>query len=224
MKQVNLVCAILAMIFVVCTQSVTPVHSGSLLEELAGVLDRGRDVEKTIAAQVTVNHYFYSVVTPKLRACWGRVQGEGTIEMALNYRKSGVRWLFESVERIRSSVPEEQGAVALQCMQESARDTSFLLEEKDSARTFEKFVLKWTWLVPLPAEGSDEMVRRMAERPNTTPKGCAVCKPNYPARCQWSSAGGEGGCRVDGPNACSTDGTKCLTGMYGSAGGSVIVF
>jgi hypothetical protein len=53
MKQINLVCAMLAMIFVACTQSVTPVHSGSLLEELASAFDRGRDVEKTIAAQVT---------------------------------------------------------------------------------------------------------------------------------------------------------------------------
>jgi hypothetical protein len=174
MKKINLVCAMLAMIFVACTQSVTPVHSGSLLEELAGAFDRGRDVEKTTAAQVTVNHYFHSVVTPKLRACWDRVQGEGTIEMALNYRKSGGRWLFESLERIRSSVPEEQGAVALQCMQDSARDTSFFLEEKDSAKKFEKFVLKWTWLVPLPAEGSDEMIRRTGGW-GTQPQKAARC-------------------------------------------------
>jgi hypothetical protein len=212
MKQINLVCATLAMIFVACTHGVTPVHSASLLEEL----------EDTISAQVIVNHYFYTVVTPKLRACWDHVQGEGTIEMAYTYRKSGGRWLFESVERIASSVPEKQGAVALQCMQDSARATSFELKEEDSAKKFEKFVLKWTWLVPLPAEGSAMMAKRAGE--TEPPAGCAKCNPNYPARCEWSQTGSESDCRVDGPNQCSTSGTKCLTGIYGRAGNSIIIF
>jgi hypothetical protein len=226
MKHLKLVCATLATLTVAYTQSVTPVHSGSLLEELnelRGALERGLEAERTIAAQTVVNHYFYTVVTPKLRTCWDRVKAEGTIEMALTYRKSGQRWVFDGVERIGSSVPEKEAAAALQCMQDSARDTSFVLEEKDRAKKYEKFVLKWTWLVPLPAEGSEIMARRLND--TTEPaRGCAKCNPNYPARCEWSKTGSEGDCRVEGPTSCSTTGTKCLTGIYGRAGGAIIIF
>ena len=210
MKPINLVGAALSLIFVACTYSATPQSQ----EQKA--------LEETITAQVAVNHYFYTAVTPRLRACWDRVQGEGTIEMAFRYSKSRGDWVFESVEGIRSSLPAEQGAVALRCMQESARATSFTLKEEGGAKVFEKFVLKWTWLVPLPAEGSEIMARRLGTVTPTA--GCAKCISNYPARCQWSQSGRETDCRVDGPNQCSTSGTKCLTGIYGRAGDMIVVF
>jgi hypothetical protein len=218
MKQISLVGAALSLIFVSlifagCTRCIKPEQSSGPIE----------DMEKTIAAQEIVNHYFYTSVTPKLRTCWDRVQGEGTIEMAFTYRKSGDRWVFESVKAIRSSLPEDQSAVAVQCMQDSAGATSFTLSEKDDgSKKFGEFVLKWTWLVPLPGEGSEIMARRAG---GLTPEaGCAKCVPNYPARCQWSQSGSETDCRVDGPTQCSTSGTKCLTGIYGRAGDMILVF
>ena len=211
MKQINLVAAAFALILVACTPGVTPKQSGSLMEER----------ERTIAKQVKVNHYFYTAVTPKLRTCWDRVNGEGTIEMALTYSKSDGRWVFENVTEVRSSLTKEQDAVALRCMQDSARATSFTLDE-DGLKKFERFVLKWTWLVPLPREGSEQMARRAGGL--TESPGCAKCNANYPASCTWSSSGSESDCRVDGPNQCSTSGTACLTGIYGRAGDGILIF
>lgn len=211
MRRVHLIGAALALIFVACTQRGTP-HRGTLLS----------DLEDTIAAQQVVNHYFYTTVTPRLRPCWDRVQGEGTVDIALRYSKAGGRWVFDSAEGIRSTVPQEQAAVALRCMQESARATSFVLDDRRGGKTFEKFVLKWTWLVPLPADGSEAMARRAGGL--TPAAGCAKCISNYPARCQWSPTGSEEDCRVEGPNACSTTGTKCLTGIYGRAGDMIVIF
>lgn len=176
----------------------------------------------TVAAQEAVNRYFHAEVTPKLRACWERLQGEGTVEIAFTYAASGGgAWALESVEPIKTTLPEEQGAAALRCMQESARGTSFTLPPDDGAEAYEKLVLKWTWLVPLPPEGSEALARRAADE--DPPRGCAKCIPHYPARCQWSSSG-EADCRVDGPNQCSTSGTKCVGGLYGMAGNGVVIF
>jgi hypothetical protein len=58
----------------------------------------------------------------------------------------------------------------------------------------------------------------------TPAAGCAKCISNIPARCQWSQTGSEEDCRVEGPNSCSTTGTKCLTGIYGRAGDMIVVF
>jgi hypothetical protein len=180
------------------------------------------DLEQTVAAQQVVNHYLYTSVTPKLRTCWSRLQGEGTVDIALRYRKSDQKWVFERAEVIRSTLPNEQAAAALACMQESVSGSSFALDETPGGKAFERFVLKWTWLVPLPEEGSEAMARRAGGL--TPAAGCAKCISNYPARCQWSQTGSEEHCRVEGPNACSTTGTKCLTGIYGRAGDMIVIF
>lgn len=185
----------------------------------SSVLD---DLEATIAAQEVVNHYLYTSVTPKLRGCWGRLEGEGTVDIALRYKKSERKWVFDRAEAIRSTLTAEQSAAALACMQEAAGGSSFALDEKAGGKAFEKFVLKWTWLVPLPQEGSEAMARRAGGL--TPAAGCAKCIANYPARCQWSQTGSEEDCRVEGPNSCSTTGTKCLTGIYGRAGEAIVVF
>ncbi|HJU73938.1 MAG TPA: hypothetical protein VJ717_09335 [Gemmatimonadaceae bacterium] len=180
------------------------------------------DLEQTAASQSVVNHYFFTSVTPKLRTCWSQLQGEGTVDLALRYTKSDSGWMFERVEPLTSTLPNEQVAAAQACMQEAATGSSFALEEPRGGKSFEKFVVKWRWLVPLPEEKSQEMARRL----NNTdpPKGCAKCIANYPARCVWSETGKEEDCRVEAPNSCSTTGTKCLSGLYGRAGSGIIIF
>jgi hypothetical protein len=180
------------------------------------------DLEQTIAAQQVVNHYLFSSVTPKLRTCWSKLQGEGTVDIALRYRKSDGKWAFERAEPIRTTLPNEQLAAAVACMGESAKGSSFALDESAGEKAFERFVVKWTWLVPLPEEGSEAMARRAGGL--TPASGCAKCISNYPARCQWSETGKEEDCRVEAPNACSTTGTKCLTGIYGRAGNMIVIF
>jgi hypothetical protein len=207
MKRSLLVGAAFILVFAACNRP-----------QRSGLLD---DLEETVAAQQVVNHYLFTSVTPKLRTCWSRLQGEGTVDIALRYRKSDRKWVFERAEVIRSTVPNAADA-ALACMQESASGSSFDLDEKPGGKAFERFVLKWTWLVPLPEEGSEAMARRAGGL--TPASGCAKCISNYPARCQWSETGKEEDCRVEAPNACSTTGTKCLTGIYGRAGNMIVIF
>ena len=209
MKQSVLVSAALMLVLAACNKAP---RESTLME----------DLEETVAAQQIVNHYLYSSVTPKLRTCWSRLQGEGTVDIALRYRKSDRKWGFERAEAIRSTLPNDQAAAALACMSESATGSSFVLDEKAGGKAFEKFVLKWTWLVPLPEEGSEAMARRAGGLSPSS--GCAKCISNYPARCQWSETGKEEDCRVEAPNACSTTGTKCLTGIYGRAGNMIVIF
>jgi hypothetical protein len=180
------------------------------------------DLEATVTAQEIVNHYLYTSVTPKLRTCWSKLQGEGTVDLALRYRRSNQQWIFERGEIIRSTLTNDQAAAALACMQQSANGSSFALDERPGGKAFERFVLKWTWLVPLPEEGSEAMARRAGGL--TPASGCAKCNANYPARCEWSQTGSEEDCRVEGPNSCSTTGTKCLTGIYGRAGDMIVIF
>jgi hypothetical protein len=208
MKRSFLVGAALILVFAACNRP----QRSTLLD----------DLEQTVAAQAVVNHYLFTSVTPKLRTCWNRVQGEGTVDVALRYTKSEGKWVFDRVEVIRSTLSNEQAAAAQACMQTSASGSSFALDEKAGGKSFEKFVLKWTWLVPLPDEGSEAMARRAGGL--TPASGCAKCNANYPARCEWSTTGSEEDCRVEGPNSCSTTGTKCLTGIYGRAGDAIVIF
>jgi hypothetical protein len=180
------------------------------------------DLEATVAAQTAVNHYLFTSVTPKLRTCWGSLQGEGTVDLALRYRLSDGKWTFERADTIGGTLPNEQQSAAQACMQQAAMGSSFELAEPAGAKTFERFVVKWRWLVPLPPEGSQIMARRLNDQ--EPPKGCAKCIANYPARCVWSETGKEEDCRVDGQNVCSTTGTKCLSGLYGRAGSGILIF
>lgn len=186
--------------------------------------DQDGETSETLAviatAQGTVNRYFHASVVSKLRGCWRQVQGEGAIGMTFSYARSGDTWALTDVTTHKSTLPEDQTAIALRCMLESSRGMSLPLTEKERSETTEGLVLKWTWLVPLPEEGSEAMERRigLGEEPE---KGCAKCISNVPARCVYSEKGAEGDCRVEGPNACSTTGKACLTGLYGRQGRSL---
>jgi hypothetical protein len=221
MPRIGRVCAALSLTLLACT------HRGpaqAVDQPAPASPEQGeRPSQATVAAQEAVTRAFHATVTPKLRACWDRLQGEGSIEMAFTYVASsgGGGWELENVEPIKATLPEEQVAAAVRCMQESARGMSLTLPPDDGSKAYEKLVLKWTWLVPLPPEGSEALARRAADE--DPPRGCAKCISNYPARCQWS-ASGEADCRVDGPSQCSTSGTKCLGGLYGMAGNGLVIF
>ncbi len=210
MKNVLSVFTAVTLVFTACTQR--PPERSELLD----------DLEATIADQQSVNHYLFTAVTPKLRTCWSKLQGEGTVDLALRYTKSDQKWVFERADTISSTLPNTQFTAAQVCMQEAVTGSSFALDERPGGKVFERFVLKWRWLVPLPAEGSQEMARRASEQ--DPPKSCAKCIAHYPARCVWSETGKEEDCRVHGPNVCSTTGTKCLSGIYGRAGNMIVIF
>src|SRR5713226_7752374 len=55
--------------------------------------------EKTLTTQQRLNRYFHGDVVPKLKDCWSRVQGKGTIVLKYTYMKAGSgRWVFDKLE------------------------------------------------------------------------------------------------------------------------------
>src|SRR5215475_13906538 len=90
-----------------------------------------RDTDRQIArAQNQLNRHFSdAVVTPALRECWSRLQGDGAIVFDFTYRRSGNRWAFDKIALIKSNLPAGQEEVALRCMQNSVgRPTSFFVK------------------------------------------------------------------------------------------------
>ena len=89
--------------------------------------------QRTMTTQQRINRYFHGAVVPKLRNCWTRVQGRGTIEIEHTYtRDASGKWVVEKLAVGKSTLPRGQDAVALQCMQNSVRGTSFPAEGDES--------------------------------------------------------------------------------------------
>jgi hypothetical protein len=149
-------------------------------------------LEKTITTQQRLNHYFHGDVVPKLKDCWSRVQGKGTIALKYTYTKGSEKWMFDKLEVSQSTLPRGQDAVALRCMQDAVRGTSYPVEQGEGNQN--KFVLNWSWPVPFPAN-ANELTSAM-----------------FAARGAGGSGGGTGGCDGHGATA------KC----YNCSGGSCI--
>src|SRR5215213_5757772 len=97
-----------------------------------------------------------SVVGPDLRTCWAQLKGDGAVAMDMTYRKSGNNWALVSVKRTKSSLPEDQSAAALRCMEEAAKGTTFPVDSKEALETAAPtFIVRIGWPVPLPAEGTE---------------------------------------------------------------------
>lgn len=177
---------------------------------------------QTAAARSRVNRYFKNkVANPKLKECWGRLTGEGSIAMDFTYRRSGGAWTFDSIEVTGSTLPQEQVALAVQCLQDAAQATSFPV---NPGAFYEKgakeFVLRWTW--PVPLEPSTSQASRTAGLMNTggTASSCQVCAfrgvPPYGQICKAATSGGYKVCQLHGTppsNSCSFD-KACLSGGF----------
>ena len=153
-------------------------------------------LERTISTQQRINRYFHSDVVPKLKSCWSGVQGEGMISIQYIYTKDASgRWAWEGLEVDTSTLPKGQDAIALECMEQSVRGTSFPVEGGDG--TGDKFVVIWSWPVPFPANADEQTSAMFAARP--------------------AGGGGRGGCDGRGTKAkCIPDycvGGKCPTGV-----------
>ncbi len=151
-------------------------------------------LEKTITTQQRLNRYFHGEVVPKLKDCWSRVQGKGIIALKYTYTKGSGKWMFDKLEVSQSTLPRGQDAVALRCMQDAVRGTSYPVEEGEGAQN--SFVLNWSWPVPFPAN-ANELTSAM-----------------FAARAAGGGGGGTGGCDGEGTAAkcytCSQDAKSCL--------------
>jgi hypothetical protein len=57
------------------------------------------------------------VVVPKLKSCWDRVQGKGTIEIKYLYADNGKGgWAFKTIPGSKSDLPKGQEQAAVSCM------------------------------------------------------------------------------------------------------------
>ncbi len=124
--------------------------------------------ERTVATQTGINRYFHSDVIPKLRSCWNKLQGQGMIGIEHTYRRAGNTWVSDKLATGSSTLPKGQEAIALKCMTDSVRGTSFPAEENEGSA--KSFVLKWNWPVPLPANADE--VRAMVKNNGGGSGGC----------------------------------------------------
>ncbi len=188
--------------------------------------------DKTVATQDRINRYFHRDVIPRLRDCWKSVQGAGEIEMKFTYARAGGGWTWERLERSSSTLPGGQDAVAVRCMQDAARGTSFPAGEGDSAGgtsavggDVNKFVVNWNWPVPLPGNSAEFAAKKSGGGGGKT-GGCdgygavAKCYNCKNLKCIEVCVGYES-CTV-GPSGCTAD-NKCASGgPFGVSGGTIM--
>ena len=187
-------------------------------------------VDKEVAAQNRINTFLYLAVVPKLQSCWSRLQGKGEIGFKYTYRRSGTNWVWNRQEVENLTLAKDQEPIALQCMAEAVRDTSFPMEAAEAARKSEEFVIHWTWPVPFPSD-----VTALARIINPggggreCTKSCVECSctftpgPGTICSCKSSCSGYTPPCTLHPDSkGCSMKLPACATGKMGGFGGGVI--
>jgi hypothetical protein len=133
--------------------------------------------QKTITTQQRINRYFHNDVIPKLRNCWNRVEGAGTIQINHRYaRNDNGKWIAQELTIGNSTLPRGQEAVALRCMQEAVRGSSFPSVSDDE--TSKEYMVKWTWPVPFPANAEEQTRVMFASKGSLGAWGCGNVAPN----------------------------------------------
>jgi hypothetical protein len=233
MKRMSIIAVIaLALTFLIVAFSQTPKPRPPINKPVTGnqSVDQAMKAENTVATQQRINRYFHGDVVPKLKDCWDRINGPGTIMFEYNYGRAGSRWTFQKVSVKNSSLPAGQNSVALKCMQDAVRSTSFAGE---GAELKEKtFVLNWTWSVPFPAD-AEQLKTAMWGRRGSGGGGsssggcdgrgaaaaCYNCKLESPVSCPKVCVGYQT-CTAD-QNGCSMGGACASGGPFGVGGGGI---
>jgi hypothetical protein len=193
-------------------------------------LERGK-LKESLAAQKAINRYFHASVVPRLKACWERVQGPGSIEIQYRYEDDGRGgWAFKTLRAGASDLPKGQAEVAVVCMQEAVSGTSFPKDKRGAAKSY---LINWVWPTPLPADAT-QLVERM--RGATGGEGAGCDGHGAPARCVACSGSpqscayvcvGSDTCEVqatttNGFNSICSEGGQCASGgPFGVVGARV---
>ena len=193
--------------------------------------------DRQVSTQQRINRYFHGEAIAKIKSCWSNVPGKGTIGMKYLFTKSGERWNFTAVDVAQSSLPSNPTKVALRCMSDSIRGTSFAVDSSEG--TVNKFVLNWTWPVPLPANDA-QLARAMFSAKPGVNGGSGGCDGHgMPAKCYACKAGredlscqtvcvGKETCTITtqqgGSKTCGGE-TACASGgPFGVFGGSRVIY
>lgn len=184
--------------------------------------------ERTKAALNRVAGAFYSSFVPKLKACWGSVKGTGMVLFQYTYRREENNWVFQKIDAEGSSLEKGQETVAMNCMQDAVRGSTFPIELQEVSRGSKEMVIHWGWPVPLPTDTT-----QLARMVTTGGGGGKECKPNchdcvydqgtHKSFCKMTCSG-YSGCVEDGSGTgCRMTLPYCSSGWSGSWTGSGII-
>lgn len=181
MRRISLITIILATVGVTAllfARSQTP-RTSTQTPQVASRMTKEQRLQRTITTQQRLNRYFHGDIVPKLKNCWSRVQGQGTIQIDHNYAKNASgKWVVKELTVGKSTLPRGQEAVALRCMQEAVRGSSFPVATDDGDSN--EYVLRWTWPVPFPANAEEQTRAMFAAKGAGSGTGCGG---NGPANC-----------------------------------------
>ena len=184
-------------------------------------------LQKTITTQQRINRYFHGSVIPKLTTCWNRVQGRGTIAIEHTYaRDVSGKWIADKLAVGKSTLPRGQDAVALRCMQDAVRGSSFSVEGDDGDS--KEYVVKWTWPVPFPANVAEQTRAMFAAKGRGNSAGCdgngvANCVAcTYTATACVDVCNGYHSCSLLG-GAC-VESSRCTTGSPFQVAGRGVIY
>jgi hypothetical protein len=192
--------------------------------------------DRTAATESRLNRYFQGEVTPKLRKCWDLVKGDGRIAVGLTYTKTGSSWTWEQLRVTSSTLLKEQDAIAIKCVQDSVRGTSFPVQAEDQARdkvgsrtanrSANNFVVNWSFPVPLPTNASTALARATGGAGGSA-EACWVCgNDNQGGVCVKNPSGWPGCVETDGGDqgsGCICLGNPCASGGYAGTRGLLLM-
>jgi hypothetical protein len=199
---------------------------------ILATLEHGK-LKESVARQKRINRNFHSVVVPKLKPCWDRVQGKGTIEIKYRYEGNAKsEWTFKELKGGDSNLPKGQDEAALDCMRKAVTGTSFPREKSDTGTSY---LISWDWPVPLPPD-SEQQVARMVGATGGGGTGCdgfgskarCVTCSGSPLTCIYVCVGSdtcEVGATVPGGfDSICTEGGQCASGGPFGVVGTLVMY
>jgi len=222
-KTILMVTVILLGVGLIAAFSKTHSRVTQLPQTISRTPEQQLTLERAVTTQRRFNRYFQKdVITPKLKDCWARIKGRGSVEIQYTYQKDASgKWTADHVAVSGSTLPRGQEAVALQCMQDSVRGTNLPSDSSESTYT-----LYWNWPVPMPANLPQTATQVSAGGLGAsgcdgqgTPPHCWMCAPGG---CRPSCFGGDA-CRITGrPFRCRLAGDCGTGGVSGVMGQAMI--
>ena len=234
MRRISLIMIIVAVLSVTAlmfARSQTP-RTSTQTPQAASRMTNEQRLQRTVTTQQRINRYFHSSVVPKVRNCWSRVQGQGTVAIEHTYTRNSGKWVVEKLTVRNSTLPRGQDAVALQCMQDAVRATSFPVEGGDGDG--KEYLIKWTWPVPFPTDMAEQTRAMFAAADGGSGTGCdgkgtpAACwncvyqKDGIP-KCK-QACDGHKECAYGPQDSCQTVYVCTTGGLTGVAGRGTIMY
>ena len=197
--------------------------------------------EHAVATQDRINRYFHHAVVPKMADCWARLSSKGNVAVRFQFQRYGDQWVPETSEVRSSTIPPDEAAFALRCLQDAAQDTSFEVEASDGEST--SYVVNWSFPVPWPKDDAEAIVVAIDNGGGGSGGGCggsenppacfdchivfwpvvfSLCVPACVGYLDCVLDENGNGCHL-GRSGEPEPGIRCVTGrVFGNMGGVVI--